>query len=85
MYWAWMAMAVPGDQPDITLVSTAHLAWTFTVYVPGVAHECEAPAALDQPEKLPSPQSNRYSTPWPWEQTEPPLAKMYDTSFSPRG
>jgi len=48
---------LPGDQSDVIVI----LARALIVYVPTLNQECEALDEDDQPEQVPSPQSNRYS------------------------
>ena len=68
-----MVTVNPSDQSDVTAGVAAHLAWAFTLYVSSEDQECEADVELDHAEKLPSSQSNRYSTPCPCEQEELPV------------
>jgi len=71
------------DQLLTTELSTAQRAWARTEYVPGLPQDLLALVEELQLEYVPSPQSNRYSTAWPWLQLAPPVENVRDCPTSP--
>ena len=71
------------DQPDSTLVCVAHRACALTSYVPGFDQLWLAEVEDDQLEYVPSSQSKRYWSEWPWLETAPPVLYEYDVLVSP--